>query len=224
MNLTRCNNGHFYDADKYASCPHCNSSVQPVDDGVTVNLTGNPGGMATEAFDNDNSSTIALTDAIDMTEGSGGGAAAGPGAASMTGSSFGQFDEGKTISFYNDTMGVEPVVGWMVCLNGSHFGESFPLKSGRNFIGRSSRMDIILDSDNAVSRERHAIIIYEPKSRIFIAQPGDSRELFYLNDKVVLNNEQIKAYDRFTIGKTELLFVPLCGEDFTWDDYEKEDK
>ena len=24
MNLTRCNNGHFYDRDKYKKCPHCN--------------------------------------------------------------------------------------------------------------------------------------------------------------------------------------------------------
>ncbi|MGN0373758.1 MAG: FHA domain-containing protein [Enterocloster sp.] len=211
MNLTRCNNGHFYDADKYASCPHCNSSVQPVDDGVTVALTGSQASMVTEAFDNDNSQTVALTDAIEIASSGASAAAHLP-------------DEGKTISFYSDTMGTEPVVGWLVCLNGSHFGEGFPLKSGRNFIGRSASMDVILDSDPSVSRERHAIMIYEPKSRIFIAQPGDSRELFYMNDKVVLNNEQVQPYDRFTIGKTELLFVPLCGEKFSWDDLEKEDK
>ena len=23
MNLTRCNHGHFYDMDKFESCPHC---------------------------------------------------------------------------------------------------------------------------------------------------------------------------------------------------------
>ena len=23
MNLVRCNNGHFYDSDKFAVCPHC---------------------------------------------------------------------------------------------------------------------------------------------------------------------------------------------------------
>lgn len=23
MNLSRCENGHFYDKEKYASCPHC---------------------------------------------------------------------------------------------------------------------------------------------------------------------------------------------------------
>ena len=23
MNLRKCNNGHFFDGDKYPSCPHC---------------------------------------------------------------------------------------------------------------------------------------------------------------------------------------------------------
>ncbi len=23
MNLKRCDNGHFYDGDKFQSCPHC---------------------------------------------------------------------------------------------------------------------------------------------------------------------------------------------------------
>lgn len=25
MNLTRCNNGHFYDSNKFSYCPHCNN-------------------------------------------------------------------------------------------------------------------------------------------------------------------------------------------------------
>ena len=27
MNIIRCKNGHFYDADSYADCPHCNPKV-----------------------------------------------------------------------------------------------------------------------------------------------------------------------------------------------------
>ena len=26
MNLKKCENGHFYDADTYSSCPHCGVS------------------------------------------------------------------------------------------------------------------------------------------------------------------------------------------------------
>lgn len=202
MNLTKCSNGHFYDADKYASCPHCSGSAQAVDDGVTVSLSSDSD-MPTEMLKGDDISTLNLN--------------------SSAGEENKPMDEGATISYYSDSIGTDPVVGWLVCLNGGHFGESFPLKAGRNFIGRSANMDVVLDTDTFVSRERHAVIIYEPKSRIFIAQAGDSRELFYMNDKVVLNNELIKARDIFTIGRTRLLFVPLCGENFSWDDIDRED-
>lgn len=115
----------------------------------------------------------------------------------------------------------EPVVGYLIAIEGAYFGEGFKLKTGRNFIGRSPEMDIQLSLDLSVSRRKHAIIIYEPRARIFIAQPGESRELFYLNDQVVLNNVTMKPYDILTIGETKLLLLPLCGENFTWDDYKK---
>ena len=111
-----------------------------------------------------------------------------------------------------------PVVGWLVALNGDDKGKSYPLHSGRNFIGRSAEMDVALaPSDKAVSRNRHAILLYEPRQRLFMVQSGESRELFYLNGDVVLNVEKIAAYDRLMIGKTELLFIPLCGDRFAWD-------
>ena len=83
-------------------------------------------------------------------------------------------------------------------------------------------MDVCLIGDLSVSRERHAIVIYEPKTKIFIAQAGDSHELFYLNDKVVLNNEALSAYDVLTVGNEKLIFIPLCGEKFCWEDTKKE--
>ena len=49
MKLQRCNNGHFYDGDKFPSCPHCSGAgsvnavpvtpeARPVDDDKTVSL------------------------------------------------------------------------------------------------------------------------------------------------------------------------------------------
>ena len=75
-----------------------------------------------------------------------------------------------------------------------------------------------LGGDKRVSRNKHAIIIYEPKNKMFMVQPGESRELFYLNGNVVLNTEKIEQNDRLYIGETELLFIPLCGENFSWDE------
>jgi hypothetical protein len=133
-------------------------------------------------------------------------------------------DEAKTVSFYEDSFGTEPVVGWLVCISGDYYGRSFELKSGRNFIGRSAMNDISLSSDVRVSRERHAIIIYEPVEKCFIAQAGESRELCYLNGKVVLSNSPMKAYDILTVGNEKLMFIPFCGSEFCWEDTIKESK
>lgn len=116
------------------------------------------------------------------------------------------------------------MVGWLTCTEGEYYGQSFTLKSGRNFIGRNPGMDVVLSGDLSVSRDRHAVVIYEPKTKIFIAQPGDSHELFYLNDKVVLNNEVLSPYDVLTIGNEKLLFIPLCGEKFCWEDTKNKEK
>ena len=35
MKLTRCDNGHFYDGDKYAQCPHC-GKLEPIAASIPV--------------------------------------------------------------------------------------------------------------------------------------------------------------------------------------------
>ena len=82
-------------------------------------------------------------------------------------------------------------------------------------------MDVILEGDANVSRDRHAIVTYEPRGKTFFAQPGESRELFYVNDQVVVMNVTLNHGDQISVGKTQLMFVPLCGPDFSWDDLKK---
>jgi hypothetical protein len=111
-----------------------------------------------------------------------------------------------------------PCTGWLVALNGTHTGNDFRLKAGKNFVGRGADMDVSLPGDKSVSRSRHAIVVYEPKQHLYLIQPGDSSELVYLNDDVVLSPMQLKAYDIITIGEVQMLFIPLCGEKFSWSD------
>ena len=49
MNLCRCENGHFYDKEKYPTCPHCSGGsaidgkpTEAWDDGPTVPMNENP--------------------------------------------------------------------------------------------------------------------------------------------------------------------------------------
>lgn len=124
----------------------------------------------------------------------------------------------KTMAFYNiDTS--EPVVGWLVCTKGEYFGESFNLKTGRNMIGRSLKMDVPLAKEGSISRDRHAIIIFEPQKSKFYIQPGESNGLTYLNGDLLLLPNELHQYDKIQMGNAEFVFCPFCGELFSWNDY-----
>lgn len=114
---------------------------------------------------------------------------------------------------------VDPVVGWLVCIRGKHFGESFNIAAGKNSIGRSANNHIVLWKDNSVSREKHAMVIYEPKKRNFYVQPGDSSGLTYLNDEYITESKRLASGDIVELGDCQFIFIPLCGEKFTWEDY-----
>ncbi len=244
MKLSTCPKGHFYDADKYASCPYC----VPQDEAEAVTEALN---VTTEDFSTGSVSAGAASQAISV-QTPGAVQQATPGQMSVSGQASGavqqpiagqlsaasgsvkrrpafvntavsgweepEEDENCTVGYYAQVIGVEPVVGWMVCIKGAYRGESFKLKSGRNFIGRAANMDIVLGADQSVSRLRHAAVVYDPKSRAFIVAAGDARELCYLNGEVVVTSQKLKAYDVLTLGNTELMLIPLCGEKFSWDD------
>ena len=237
MKLTQCAKGHFYDMEKFAECPYCNGAQNTADrsneNRMTEPLT-NQGYMGGSDMDvtrsgvsagvphADDNPTVGFAD-------NGGRMTAGyrdPGGRTPTVGDNGetypymvwhpQEKDGETAQGGSGN-GVRPVVGWLVCTEGSHYGSSFNLYGGKNFIGRSGDMDVALTGDMTVSRVKHAIIIYEPRQRKFFAQPGESHELFYLNGSVVLQSSELHDRDVITIGKTSLIFVPFCDERYGWE-------
>jgi hypothetical protein len=126
-------------------------------------------------------------------------------------------EHGKTIGYYHQKIGIDPVVGWLVCTEGGDRGRDYRLHSEKNFIGRSENMDVCIRGDETISRENHAIISFNPKNNTFKLQPGDGRGLVYLNEEDIDVPTQIKAYDVIEVGQTKLIFVPFCGENFKWE-------
>jgi len=130
-----------------------------------------------------------------------------------------EFEDEKTIAIY-DPENMEPVVGWLVCLKGAYKGESFELKTRRNTVGRSLKMDIALAKELSVSRDRHAIITYEPIKRKFYIQCGEGSGLTYVNNEVLMTPREIVDYDLIRMGNCKLILRTLCNSEFSWNDGE----
>ena len=125
---------------------------------------------------------------------------------------------GKYISSKDGTA-VAPVVGWLVGVKGDNYGRSFQLKSGKNRVGRSHKMDVKLMNDESVSRTCVAVVVYDPRTEEFSVLSGESDSLCYLNGSAVYGRELLHSFDCLEFGDSGLnqyLFVPLCGERFRW--------
>ena len=126
-------------------------------------------------------------------------------------------NDGKTVGVMKKSLGIDPVVGFVVCVDGPQKGESFTLVSGRNFVGRGASMDVALTEDDTVSRENHALISYDAKGNSFMLSPGMGRGITYLNGAQIESAVILAAYDKIEVGSSALLFLPLCGERFRWE-------
>ena len=112
----------------------------------------------------------------------------------------------------------DPVVGWLVVLGGPGKGNFRPIFSGSNTIGRSPGQRIPIDfGDDAISSEKQAFLVYDGRKRQYQLVPNLERpNLVHLNDSALLANGELKPHDKITMGRTTLLFVPLCGPEFDW--------
>lgn len=232
MNLSRCANGHFFDQEKFPTCPHCVGGAGN-DDSNTVaysdsNALGWGNGMVQNNFGFGGGFKTAELNADDMTEPLIGGQEPTVPVGGMEdeddstigifpGEIFGgnKVPMGGNVSPNSKKAGT-PCVGWLVAISGEHIGMDYRLKVGKNFIGRDASMDVALTNDMSVSRNRHAEVVYEPKAHRYFVQSGDSSSLVYKNNEIVLTPMEIEAYDMITVGEVNLLFMPLCGEKFNW--------
>jgi hypothetical protein len=111
----------------------------------------------------------------------------------------------------------DPVVGWLVIVAGPGKGRSFEVGVGANSIGRGADQRISLAwGDQHISRERHAVLIFEPLHMRFFLQSGDTKNLTYMNGTLVMTPAELLGGETISIGNTSLRFVPLCGPTFTW--------
>lgn len=196
MSMVACGNGHFYNDEEHSSCPFCGIGL---DIQQTRSMAAFDGARPRSNLDSGHTRVA--------------NAAPTPGHGR---------DSGVTRHVWAKRLGgIDPVVGWLVCIAGPERGRDYRLHTERNFIGRDPAMDVAITGDPSISRENHAVISYNPKRHTFRLAPGDSRGLAYLNDEEVIAPVELAPYDQIELGDTTLLFVPFCGERFVWPMEEK---
>lgn len=203
MEMRKCMNGHYYDASVNSECPYCQSGSNS---GKTVALNSSPSVVADDSYED--SKTVPMGYASHQVQST-------P-AKSVSSLRVDDDDEGRTIAVVHQDMGIDPVVGWLVCIDGKEKGRDFRIHSDNNYIGRSEKMDLCIRGDETISRENHAIISYDSVDKIYFFSPGEGRNIVRHNGKAIFQTVELKAYDRVIVGKTELLFMPLCGSEFEW--------
>ncbi|HEC13515.1 MAG TPA: FHA domain-containing protein [Acidiferrobacteraceae bacterium] len=191
--MVRCPAGlHQYDTDRYSACPKC----APVE----VNFDDvEPNDRKTRPLQRNNPSEGITTH--------------------PTVPARGTRDVDETTQILR-TGGREPVTGWLVVIKGEGKGASLPIRHGVNSIGRDPSETLSLNfnsvGDAEIARKEQARLTFDPKGKLFYLQHGTGKNLTYLNDKPVLELAQLAAYDQITMGNTTLVFVPFCGNQFSW--------
>lgn len=138
-------------------------------------------------------------------------AGAGP-AAARTQLVRGRVEVAKT-DFHQD-----PVVGWLVVVGGAGLGAFRPIYEGNNTIGRAKSQRIAVDfGDDTISSEEQAYIRYDSGDRSFLFVPNMAKtNVVSINSKKPTAAVPLSAMDVITMGRTQLAFVPFCGQDFDW--------
>jgi hypothetical protein len=118
----------------------------------------------------------------------------------------------------HDDFHQDPVVGWLVVVGGPGLGAFRPVYEGNNTIGRARTQRVPIDfGDNMISAEEQAYIRYDSVDRSFLLVPNLTKtNVVAVNNTRPTGAVKLEAMDMITMGRTQLAFVPFCGEDFDW--------
>ena len=206
-----CSAGHVYDADQFASCPYCNRNTRAIQFGAGGGYTPTaaPSGYGNTAAPGGYDAAIPPTGGRDSTIGE----TVMPEAIRRR---MEQEKDNRTVGEFKRRLGYEPVVGWLVCVEGPEVGKDYRLYGRINTIGRAEGNDVVLAQEHTVSQKNHVRLAYDAKHNNYQLIPGDGSNVTYLNDEPLYVPQRLNAYDVLEMGETKLIFVPLCNDRFRW--------
>ena len=206
VNCVYCKQGHAYNPKEHNVCPYCFGD----DANKELDLT--------QAAIKDTEDDIVLTEKA-RTE------------AGLKDVTWGQNvewswddEDEHTVSVFVNKKGIDPVVGWLVALTGEEKGKDYRIHMENNYIGRDSKMDICIPVDRAVSKENHASVAFDARTKKFYLTPCNARNIIHVNEEAVFSTTELKPYDIIELGVTKFVFVPFCEGDIDWEQVFEEGK
>ncbi len=106
-------------------------------------------------------------------------------------------------------IGLQRVMGVVICLSGEMAGEGFLLREGNNHIGRASNMDIALTREISISRKKHATIHCDAETGECELLVNESDSEVRCNGNVVLGQCALQGENEIQIGKCCLKVVTV---------------
>ena len=173
VKMVQCPFGHYYNAALHASCPECARNAAASGNAARGAAPGSGNFTPTEAPGGPFPGTVPVD----------GGAEGDPFGYTVIGGDLHGPDQ------------LEPVVGWLVCVEGPMRGLDYRIHAGYN----------------------HAMVAFDAEEQSYYVGPSAGRNLIKVNGKTVLNAMELHSYDVISIGSTKLLFIGLCGEKFRWE-------
>lgn len=196
----RCDNGHFID-ESWDLCPYC-----PQDDAEPEIPVVRPRAVDPSPATRPMSAVPVPSPRATSGGGSGSGAMLAIQPPPME----------RTVASAQLNASKRYVVGWLVGLNGGSRGESYPVRMGRNVIGRDKRSDIVIQDEQASAH--HADLVFRPEERRFILMDHNSTNGTYVNELEIEPRRDLAPKDVIRVGALKFLFTPLCHDGFFWGD------
>ena len=109
------------------------------------------------------------------------------------------------------------VTGFLVIIDGPGQGEFAPVSEFVNSVGAGAEQSVRLDfGDDAIASVNQCLVTYDAADRVHTLHHGGGAEPTRLNDETVREPARLRPGDRIGLGRTTLMFVPVCGDGFGW--------
>lgn len=177
--------GHYFDSEKYKECPICKA-------GNDILIENEKRTQALFYTDNNSAKSDIRTERYFEKSN----------------------QEGHTIGVYR-IQKVNPVAAWIVCRKGSCRGKFFAIYTGKNTIGTSRKMDIVLNGKE-ICEEEHACIVYDYRNVVFYITGLNGT--IQINQKDTIGWNELHPNDSITIGDLVFDFIPYCNKERNWNE------